>query len=179
MKTLTHFLDTPKRSEISALLKPLPISSTTCDSRRLNIIGRSSLTAFRLLRFLFIVQKSFCLTRCSNMQYWEVVAEAQCCRLVVGLLQCCYKDAQRSCSPIIGNYGSSAVDTRYIRYAFDLVIINCALRSKLETDPFRSVLTVNIRQSVRFFLTTHPRFWHKRPLTILRSGRDVFCSRDP
>jgi len=29
MKTLTHFLDTPKRSEISALLKPLPISSTT------------------------------------------------------------------------------------------------------------------------------------------------------
>ena len=75
MKTLTHFLDTPKRSEISALLKPLPISSTTCDSRRLNIIGRSSLTAFRLLRFLFIVQKSFCLTRCSNMQYWEVVAD--------------------------------------------------------------------------------------------------------
>src|SRR5205809_4675099 len=58
MKTLTHFLDTPKRSEISALLKPLPISSTTCDSRRLNNIGRSSLTAFRLLRFLFIVRKS-------------------------------------------------------------------------------------------------------------------------
>src|SRR5438067_5920282 len=57
MKTLTHFLDTPKRSEISALLKPLPISSTTCDSRRLNNIGRSSLTAFRLLRFLFIVQR--------------------------------------------------------------------------------------------------------------------------
>ena len=58
MNTLTHFLDTPKRSEISALLKPLPISSTTCDSRRLNNdIGRSSLTAFRLLRFLFIVRK--------------------------------------------------------------------------------------------------------------------------
>src|SRR5438094_4774331 len=75
MKTLTHFLDTPKRSEISALVKPLPISSTTCDSRRLNNIGRSSLTAFRLLRFVFIVQKSFCLTRCSNMQYWEVVAD--------------------------------------------------------------------------------------------------------
>jgi len=55
MKTLTHFLDTPKRSEISALLKPLPISSTTCDSRGLNNIGRSSLTAFRLLRFLAIV----------------------------------------------------------------------------------------------------------------------------
>src|SRR5438552_14015310 len=54
----THFLDTPKRSEISALLKPLPISSTTCDSRRLNNIGRSSLTAFRLLRFLFIGRKS-------------------------------------------------------------------------------------------------------------------------
>src|SRR5207248_11586135 len=52
MKTLTHFLDTPKRSEISALLKPLPISLTTCDSRRLNNIGRSSLTGFRLLRFL-------------------------------------------------------------------------------------------------------------------------------
>ena len=58
MKTLTHFLDTPKRFEISALLKPLPISLTTCDSRRLNTIGQSSLTAFRLLRFLFIVHKS-------------------------------------------------------------------------------------------------------------------------
>ena len=58
MKTLTHFLDTPKQSEISALLKPLPISSTTCDARRLNNIGRSFLTAFRLLRFLFIVRKS-------------------------------------------------------------------------------------------------------------------------
>ena len=55
MNTLTHFLDTPKRSEISALLKPLPISSTTCDSRGLNNIGRSSLTAFRLLRFLVIL----------------------------------------------------------------------------------------------------------------------------
>jgi len=32
MKTLTHFLDTPKRSEISALRKPLPISLKTCDS---------------------------------------------------------------------------------------------------------------------------------------------------
>jgi hypothetical protein len=50
---VTHFLDTPKRSEISALLKALPIRSTTCDSRRLNNIGRFSLTALRLLRFLF------------------------------------------------------------------------------------------------------------------------------
>ena len=58
MKTLTHFLDTPKRFEISALLKPLPISSTTCDSRGLNNISRSSLTAFRLLRFPFTVYKS-------------------------------------------------------------------------------------------------------------------------
>src|SRR5205809_7884538 len=54
MNTLTHFLDTPKRSEISALLKPLPISSTICDSRGLNNIGRSSLTAFRLLPFVVI-----------------------------------------------------------------------------------------------------------------------------
>src|SRR5438094_9578205 len=76
MKTLTHFLDTPKRSEISALLKPLPISSTTCDSRRLNNIGRSSLTAFRLLRFLFIVRKSILPgAPCTNMQYWEIVAD--------------------------------------------------------------------------------------------------------
>jgi hypothetical protein len=58
MKTLTHFLDTPKPSEISARLQPLPISSTTCDSRELNNISRSSLTAFRLLRFLLIVRKS-------------------------------------------------------------------------------------------------------------------------
>jgi hypothetical protein len=58
MKQLTHFVDTPKRFEISALLKPFPISTTTSDSRRLNNIGRSSLTAFRLLRFLFIVRKS-------------------------------------------------------------------------------------------------------------------------
>src|SRR5207302_318800 len=75
MKTLTHFLDTPKRFEISALLKPLPMSTTTCDSRRLNNIGRSSLTAFRLLRCLFIVRKSFCLRRCSNMQYWEIACD--------------------------------------------------------------------------------------------------------
>jgi len=54
MKTLTHFLDTPKRSEISALRKPLPISLKTCDSRRLKGVGRSSLMAFRLLRFLFM-----------------------------------------------------------------------------------------------------------------------------
>src|SRR5205085_12095739 len=54
MKTLTHFLDTPKRSAISALRSPLPISLTTCDSRRLNNIGGSSLTAFRLLRFVVI-----------------------------------------------------------------------------------------------------------------------------
>jgi hypothetical protein len=58
MKTLTYFLDTPKRSEISALVKPLPISLTTYASRGLNNIGRSSLMAFRLLRFLFIVLKS-------------------------------------------------------------------------------------------------------------------------
>ena len=59
MKTLTHFLDTPKRSEISALLNPLPISLTTCDSRRLNNVGRASLMVFCLLRFLFIlVRKS-------------------------------------------------------------------------------------------------------------------------
>jgi len=58
MKTLTHFLDTPKRSEISALLQPLPISSTTYDSRGLNNIGRSWLMAFRLLRFLVIARKS-------------------------------------------------------------------------------------------------------------------------
>jgi hypothetical protein len=58
MKQLTHFLDTPSRSEISALFKPLPISPTTCDSRELNNIGRSSLTVFRLLRFLVIARKS-------------------------------------------------------------------------------------------------------------------------
>jgi hypothetical protein len=58
MKVLTHFLDTPKRFEICALVKPLPISLKTCDSRRLNGIGRSSLKAFRLLRFLFVVRKS-------------------------------------------------------------------------------------------------------------------------
>ena len=52
MKTLTHFLDTPKRFEISALLKPLPMSSTTCDSRRLKDISRSSRTGLRLLGFL-------------------------------------------------------------------------------------------------------------------------------
>src|SRR5438094_3481596 len=75
MKTLTHFLDTPKRSEISALVKPLPISSTTCDSRRLNNIGRSSLTAFRLLRFLSLFVNRFCLRPCSNMKYWEIVAD--------------------------------------------------------------------------------------------------------
>ena len=74
MNTLTHFLDTPKRSEISALLKDLPISSTTCDSRRLNNIGRSSLTAFRLLRFLFIVRKSI-LPETVSMKYWELIAD--------------------------------------------------------------------------------------------------------
>src|SRR5207248_9695496 len=52
MKTLTHFLDTPKRFEISALLKPLPISSTTCDSRGLKDISRSSRTGLRLLGLL-------------------------------------------------------------------------------------------------------------------------------
>jgi len=75
MKQLTHFLDTPKRPEISALLKPLPISSTTCDSRRLSNIGRSSLTTFRLLRFLFIARKSILPETVSNMQYWEIVAD--------------------------------------------------------------------------------------------------------
>src|SRR5213595_3121060 len=75
MKTLTHFLETPKRSEISALLKPLPISSTTCDSRGLNNIGRSSLPAFRLLRFLFIVRKPILPETVNNMQYWEIVAD--------------------------------------------------------------------------------------------------------
>ena len=75
MKTLTHFLDTPKRSEISALLKPLPISSTTCDSRRLNNTGRSSLMAFRLLRFVFIVRKSILPETVTNMQYWETIAD--------------------------------------------------------------------------------------------------------
>ena len=75
MKTLTHFLDTPKRSAISALLKPLPISSTTCDSRGLNNIGRFSLTAFRLLRFLFIVHKSILPETVSNMQYLEIVSD--------------------------------------------------------------------------------------------------------
>src|SRR5213078_3604228 len=75
MKILTHFLDTPKRSEISALLKDLPISSTTCDSRGLNNIGRSSLTAFRLLRFLFIVRKSILPETVSNMKYWEIIAD--------------------------------------------------------------------------------------------------------
>jgi hypothetical protein len=58
MKTLTHFLDTPKRSQIPALLQPLPISSTTCDSRGLNNISRSSRTGLRLLRLLFIIHKS-------------------------------------------------------------------------------------------------------------------------
>src|SRR5207248_10211375 len=90
MKTLTHFLDTPKRSEISALLKPLPISSKSCDSRRLNNIGRSSLTAFRLLRFLVIDSVS---------RFWRRDGEATCnigkssltsfhaAGLVMGLLQ--------------------------------------------------------------------------------------------
>src|SRR5207248_4081093 len=75
-KTLTHFLDTLKRSEISALLKPLPISLTTCDSRRLKDISRSSRTAFRLLRFLVIVRKpSSAARQRSNMKYWEIVAD--------------------------------------------------------------------------------------------------------
>src|SRR5207248_2784652 len=75
MKTLTHFRDTPKRSEISALVKPLPISLTTCDSRRLNNIRRSSLTVFRLLRFLFIVRKPILPETVSNMRYWELIAD--------------------------------------------------------------------------------------------------------
>ena len=55
-------------------LKIIPFAqsiNTTGIMRRLNNIGRSSLTPFRLLRFLVIVRKSICLRRCSNMKYWE------------------------------------------------------------------------------------------------------------
>jgi hypothetical protein len=55
-------------------LKIIPFAQSiniTAIMRRLNNIGRSSLTAFRLLRFLVIVRKSICLRRCSNMKYWE------------------------------------------------------------------------------------------------------------
>jgi len=42
--------------------------------------------------------------------------QAQCCWLVVGYCTAITKDAQKSCSPIIGNYGSSSLDTRYVDY---------------------------------------------------------------
>ena len=96
MKTLTHFLDTPKRSEISALLKPLPISSTTCDSRGLNNISRSSLKALRLLRFLFIVRKSILPETVSNMKYWETTADKlRGCRLELAIAARSQRDGWR------------------------------------------------------------------------------------
>jgi hypothetical protein len=59
MNTLTHFLDTPKRFEISALLKPLPISSTTGDSRGLNNIVKLREQVVPLCQFQVPAQAKF------------------------------------------------------------------------------------------------------------------------
>ena len=116
MKTLTHFLDTPKRSEISALLKPLPISSTTCDSRGLNNIGRSSPNGFSFATPSRHVRKPILAETVSNMQYREIVADKLSAVVwswgYCSLLQTRHSELQS----IIGNYGSSALHTTYVRY---------------------------------------------------------------
>jgi hypothetical protein len=58
MKQLTHFLDTPKRSEIPLFSSPYPSAEPPVTRGGSNTFGRSFPTAFRLLRFLFIVRKS-------------------------------------------------------------------------------------------------------------------------
>jgi len=51
------------------------------------------------------------------MKYWEIIADKPgAAGWSLGYCSAVTADGQRSCGPILGNCGNSALSTRYIRY---------------------------------------------------------------